>query len=68
MSTEDIVKMMFEYFRAIPKHIVTRDSYNISKSCAYRTIEHSDILSQERVTMSARVVRIGRIEYSAILS
>ncbi|GHT67969.1 hypothetical protein AGMMS49556_09730 [Endomicrobiia bacterium] len=30
-------------------------------------IEYSDILSQT-VTMSAKVVRIGRIEYSAILS
>ncbi|GHT70705.1 hypothetical protein AGMMS49950_06140 [Endomicrobiia bacterium] len=58
MSTENIVKMMFEYFRAIPEHIVTRDNYNISKSCAYRTIEYSDILSQERVTMSAKVVDI----------
>ncbi|GHT77152.1 hypothetical protein AGMMS50222_10530 [Endomicrobiia bacterium] len=52
--------MMFEYFRAIPEHIVTRDSYNVSKSCAYRTIEHSDILSQETVTMSVKAVHIGR--------
>ncbi|GHT72694.1 hypothetical protein AGMMS49950_11240 [Endomicrobiia bacterium] len=37
MSIAKMVKMMFEYFRAIPKHIVTRDSYNVSKSCAYRT-------------------------------
>ncbi|GHT69404.1 hypothetical protein AGMMS49950_02060 [Endomicrobiia bacterium] len=63
MSTENIVKMMFEYFRAIPKHIVTRDSYNVSKSCAYRAIEYSNVLSQERVTMSAKVVDID-IEYA----
>ncbi|GHT59302.1 hypothetical protein AGMMS49950_02750 [Endomicrobiia bacterium] len=36
MSIEKMVKMMFEYFRAIPEHIVTRNSYNVSESCAYR--------------------------------
>ncbi|GHT74795.1 hypothetical protein AGMMS50222_04580 [Endomicrobiia bacterium] len=36
LSIEKMVKMMFEYFRAIPEHIVTRNSYNVSKSCGYR--------------------------------
>ncbi|GHT55013.1 hypothetical protein AGMMS50233_04230 [Endomicrobiia bacterium] len=36
MSIEKILKMMFEYFRAIPEHVIRLETCNVSESCAYR--------------------------------
>ncbi|GHT38269.1 hypothetical protein AGMMS49593_07220 [Endomicrobiia bacterium] len=40
MSIEKIVKMMFEYYRQYRTYYQIGDSYNVSESCAYRTIKY----------------------------
>ncbi|GHT65841.1 hypothetical protein AGMMS49556_06210 [Endomicrobiia bacterium] len=40
LSIEKMVKMMFEYYRQYRTYYQIGDSYNVSESCAYRTIKY----------------------------